>query len=299
MNAADVASRNPVEDAVAPGPAWLALLRPRQWPKNLLVLAALVFSGAFVSAGAVGLALVALVAFVLASGAVYAWNDAADAEADRRHPAKRHRPVAAGRLSAAAARWIGAVCAGLALGIGASIAWPLAGLLAIYLLANVGYSLWWKAVPLLDVLLVSGGFLLRAAGGAVAIGVVASPWLLTCTTFLALFLALVKRRQELVAVGPWERTALAGYSVALCDQLIAVAVSGTLVTYALYCTFVHGPWFLLTGGFVLYGVARYLYLVHARAAGAAPEEVLLTDRPLWITVVLWGATCAGLVAVGG
>ena len=276
-----------------PGPpAWLSLLRPRQWPKNLLVLAALLFSGLWGTPAAIGFALLALVAFVLASGAVYAWNDAADADIDRRHPAKRHRPVAAGRLGPGAARAIAGAAAAGAQGLAAWLPWSFAALLGVFLFLNAGYSAGAKAVPWLDVGLVASGFVLRAAAGAAAIGVVASPWLLACTGGLALFLAVAKRRQELVALGAGHRPALAGYTVAACDRLMALAVLATLVAYAWYGLAVQGPRFLWTWPLVLAGLARALWLV--RTSDAPPDEALLADVPLWALVAAWVAACAAL-----
>lgn len=275
-------------------PAWLALLRPHQWPKNLLVLAALLFSGRAGSPAAVGLALLAMAAFVLASGAVYAWNDAADAEADRAHPAKRHRPVAAGRLGRGAARAIAVVTAAGALGLASGLPWSFAALLAAFLGLNVAYTGGLRAVPWLDVGVVASGFVLRAAAGAAAIGVVASPWLLGCTAGLALFLALAKRRQELVAQGSGTRPALAAYSVAACDRVMALAVLATLAAYACYCVAVQGPGFLLTWPLVLAGIARALWLVRTREAPL--DEALLRDLALWALLAAWIAACAALAA---
>jgi 4-hydroxybenzoate polyprenyltransferase len=270
-------------------------LRPHQWLKNLVVLAALVFSKHLFDAPAVAQAALAFAIFCALAGAVYLVNDLADLERDRLHPAKRTRPLASGALSPGAARaaatllFVVAVAAAWTLGPGfllCALAYPALGL---------AYSLGLKHVVILDVLAVALGFVLRAVAGAVAIGVHFSPWLLVCTILLALFLVLAKRRHELVtlddAVG--HRQILAEYSPYLLDQMIAVVTASCLTAYAFYTLApetvekYRTERLALTIPFVIYGIFRYLYLVHRRDQGGSPGEVLLTDRPLLAAVALW------------
>jgi 4-hydroxybenzoate polyprenyltransferase len=281
---------------------WLHLARPRQWPKNLLLLAAMLFAGRFRDPVALGQAFAGFVAFVLLSGAVYALNDTLDAEEDRRHKTKRHRPIAAGRIGHWEAALLGGVWTGLGLGIAV---WLGPGFLACaiaYLALSVGYSTWTKHQVILDVISLSAGFVLRAAAGAYAVNVRISAWLLVCTTLLALFLGLAKRRAELAQLNGAKggRRSLQHYSLPLLDQMIAIVSAATLVAYALYAMEPHGgshgPWMLLTVPFVLYGIFRYLYLSHEKGLGSAPEQVLLGDRALQVNLVLYVAVSAAILS---
>ena len=278
-------------------------LRPHQWLKNLVVLAALVFSKHLFDVDAVAQAALAFAVFCALAGAVYLVNDLADLERDRLHPAKRTRPLASGALSRA---WRErprrcsspcAVAAAWTLGPGfllCALAYPALGL---------AYSLALKHVVILDVLAVALGFVLRAVAGAVAIGVHFSPWLLVCTILLALFLVLAKRRHELVtlddAVG--HRQILAEYSPYLLDQMIAVVTASCLTAYAFYTLApetvekYRTERLALTIPFVIYGIFRYLYLVHRRDQGGSPGDVLLTDRPLLAAVALWAVAMVLIV----
>ena len=278
---------------------YLHLVRPRQWSKNLIVLAALVFSGHWCEPVAVAQALGAAFAFSLLAAAVYCINDCVDAQADRLHPAKRRRPIAAGLVSVAEARLVAVVLASAGLSLALMLDPALACVLLLYGVLNLGYTLRWKAIALVDVMIVASGFLLRAVAGALVLHVTASAWLLACTTFLSLFLALVKRRQELLhfedGIERNHRSVLAQYSIPLLDQLITSTLTVALITYILYSFFSHQPVFMFTVVFVVYGLFRYLYLVHHQRSGGSPEEVLLTDRPILLTVLLWGGTSALLV----
>ena len=281
--------------------AYLMLMRPRQWTKNLIVLAAVVFSGHWCEPLAIWQALAALAAFSLVSSAVYCFNDSWDAAADRLHPAKRRRPVAAGYVSVTEALTVALALAVAGICLALVLDWIFTGLLIFYAILNVGYTLRWKTVAIVDVMIIASGFLVRAVAGALVIHVSASAWLLACTTFLALFLALVKRRQELMVAAPGERNhrrVLDHYSLPLLDQFITSTVTVTMLTYILYTFFAHQPVFMFTVGFVVYGLFRYLYLVHQQRRGDSPEEVLLSDRPILLTVVLWGASCSVLVFLG-
>jgi 4-hydroxybenzoate polyprenyltransferase len=278
-------------------------LRPHQWTKNLVVLAPLAFSKHLFDGDAVVRAVAALVVFCGLSGAVYLVNDLADVERDRLHPLKRLRPLASGALGVLAAR----LFATLLLAASLLAAWALAPgffLCALgYLALNLAYSFGLKDVVILDVLAIAIGFVFRAVAGALAILVVFSDWLLVCTILLALFLALAKRRHELVLLGdaPAHRRALAEYSPYLLDQMIAVVTASCLTAYAFYTLApetvakYRTDRLALTIPFVIYGIFRYLYLVHRKEQGGSPSDVLLADRPLLASVALWAAVVVLIV----
>ncbi len=279
--------------------AALVSMRPQHWIKNVFVLAPLVFSLRLTDPDALLPALAAFALFCLASSAVYLTNDLADREADRMHPRKRNRPVASGELPPRSA---GALAAVLAAGAMAAAWWYLgtgfAGILGGYLALNLVYSLGIKNVVILDVMLVASGFLLRAWGGAVAISVGMSNWLILCTGLIALFLGFVKRRQELAGLAAGEtaqRPILAEYSVAFLDQMIAVVTASTVLSYAFYAFSpevaekLGTPYMGLTLLFVLYGIFRYLYLVLRKGEGENPVALVVRDGPLRTSILLWGA----------
>lgn len=276
-------------------------LRPEQWTKNLLIFAGLMFGGRLLDPAAVSYSLATFAVFCALSSTVYIFNDLADRHADRQHPLKGHRPLASGELSADSA-----MIAGALLGAGAlTAAWTLRPALGIvgaaYLVLLLLYSAVFKHVVIIDVLVIAAGFVLRAVAGAVAVDVAISQWLLVCTTLLALFLALSKRRHELTLLGDRAngyRRILEEYSPYLLDQMIAVVTASTLIAYALYTTDSEtaerfGTTRLgLTIPFVLYGIFRYLYLVHQKRGGGNPASMLVTDRPLLACVALWGLSVA-------
>ena len=280
----------------SPARAALAGCRPRQWSKNLLLFAGLLFAAKLGDAVRWLEAGTAFAAYCAASSAAYLVNDVRDAAHDRTHPLKRLRPVALGELSPAAALWLAvglAVLAGLLvipLGV-VSLAF-----LAAFLALQVVYSLSLKHIVLLDVFAIAALFVLRSAAGAEAVDVRISPWLLLVTALLALFLALAKRRSELVLPGS-SRPVLDGYSLPLVDQLIAVTVACTIAAYAIYTFTAHSPALMATIPFVVFGLFRYLLLVHRDDLGEEPENVLLTDRQLVIAVALWAATAAVILAL--
>jgi 4-hydroxybenzoate polyprenyltransferase len=274
----------------------LRSLRAEQWAKNLLLFAGLIFGGRLRDVSSALIALSAFCAFCVLSSAIYLINDVVDREADRRHPLKSKRPVASGVLGVRAALIV--ACALLAAGllaaaaIGARFLW----VALAYVLLMVTYSIVLKRQVILDALTIAGGFVLRALGGATAVGVPFSHWLLLLTLLLALFLALTKRRAELVALGDEairHRQSLAHYSPALLDQMIAIVTSSTILAYAFYAISPETiarfgtDRLLLTVPFPLYGVFRYLYLVYRRAGGGRPSEELFSDRPLLVCVGLW------------
>ncbi|HSL18038.1 MAG TPA: decaprenyl-phosphate phosphoribosyltransferase [Methylomirabilota bacterium] len=279
-------------------------LRPEQWLKNGFVLAPMVFSGLLDQPGVWLRASVAVAAFCAASSAVYLVNDVIDRRSDRRHPAKRHRPIASGEVSVAAAL---AVAAALGLA-GMAAAVVLGGwfptVLGSYIGLVVLYSLVLKRVVFVDVLVLAGGFVLRVVGGAVAIDVPVSRWLLLCAYLLALYLALGKRRAELALLGDdagSHREVLGHYSLALVDQAISVVLGATVLAYTLYTVApdtvakVGSEGLMATVPIVLYGLFRYLYLLHRQDLGGSPTRVVATDRPLLIAVLIWLAVAAVVI----
>ena len=279
-------------------------LRPSQWTKNLIVFAGLIFGQRLLEPRAVAQSCAAFAIFCALSGVVYLVNDVADREADRRHPTKRNRPIASGAVSSQAAMALAVVLTGLAL----AAAWWLRPAFAVVAMAYVGllalYSGPLKHVVIIDVLTIAIGFVLRAVGGAVAIDVPISHWLLILTILLALFLALAKRRHELVLLADsatHHRRILEEYSPYLLDQMIAVVTASTVITYVIYTVSAetvqkfHTDYLGLTLPFPLYGIFRYLYLVHQKEGGGSPSDMLLNDRPLLICVALWAVTVAAII----
>lgn len=279
----------------------LASLRPEQWTKNLIIFAGALFGGQLLSLPAIASTSATFVIFCALSGAVYLFNDVADRAGDQRHPLKRGRPIASGELSPTLA-----VAVGLGLGItgvaAAAAIRPMLGMVAAaYFVLLLVYSYALKHFVIIDALTIAAGFVLRAAAGAVAIAVPISHWLLVCATLLALFLSFSKRRHELtlLADGAIEhRPILHEYSPYLLDQMIAVVTASTLVAYAVYATSNETAERLgttrlgLTIPFVLYGIFRYLYLVHQKREGGSPTAMLVTDGPLLTCVALWGLAVA-------
>jgi 4-hydroxybenzoate polyprenyltransferase len=277
--------------------ALIKTMRPRQWPtKNAAVLAPLVFNRQLTDPVALLHCLAAFLLFCLISSAIYIINDLADIEADRQHPKKRFRPIAAGQLSKRTA-WIAAgTLIAFTLPISYLLSPDFMGVIGSYLILNLAYSKWLKHIALVDVLVLAACFVLRVAGGVVVIQVGAfSPWLYVITTLLALYLGFGKRRAELALKADGansSRRVLEGYTIPFLDQLITIVSSCTVIAYSLY-TFLapvtpNNHIMMLTIPFVIYGIFRYLYLVQVKQYGGAPEEVLITDRPLQISIGLWG-----------
>jgi len=282
---------------------WVRLARPRQWVKNTFLLAPLLFSGRALDPHAQLAALGALVAFCLLASAIYIGNDIVDAAADRAHPVKRNRPIAAGRISPLAA----AGAASLLLAGALALAWKLGpGLTAVavsYVVLNVIYSFRLKHVVLLDVFVIASFFILRLLAGATAIGVQPSVWLLLCGGLLALYLGFTKRRHELTLLGDASsahRAVLSHYTAELLDQIAVVLLSATVISYVMYtresatAAAVGSDALSYSTVFVIYGVFRYLYLVH-RKNGGSPTETLLTDRSLLLAVLAWLVYCGVIV----
>jgi 4-hydroxybenzoate polyprenyltransferase len=276
-------------------PALITAMRPRQWTKNLVVFAALIFDRKLTHPAAFLNTLAGFVIFCLLSGVVYIINDIADVQADRQHPEKRHRPIASGRLPIPVARSAAIVIIVVVLPISYLLSPSFAVVAVAYLVVNLAYSKWIKHIPLLDVFSIALGFVLRVAAGVTLIQVERfSPWLYVITTLGSLYLGFGKRRAELsllADISSSHRRSLEGYTLPLLDQLITIVSSTTIIAYSLYTfsapNLPENHAMMLTIPFAIYGIFRYLYLIQTDCTGA-PEEVLITDRPLQVTILLWG-----------
>jgi 4-hydroxybenzoate polyprenyltransferase len=276
----------------------LKTMRPRQWTKNVFIFAALVFDKQLFILDAFMRTLEGFALFCLISSAVYIFNDLADIEADRQHPEKKKRPIPSGQLPVGAAWAAGILLVAAALGLGYLTSPTFAGVIGSYFAINMAYSLWLKHIPIVDVLIIAAGFVLRVGAGVTLIQVERfSPWLYVVMTLLSLFLGFGKRRAELslLAHGAGShRKVLDGYTLPLLDQYIMIVSGTTIVAYSLYTfsapNLPANHTMMLTIPFVVYTIFRYLYLIHVEQAGGAPEDILLTDRPFQIAMVLWAAT---------
>ena len=287
-------------------PSLVRAMRPRQWVKNSVIFAALVFSHGLTDPAHLTRSLAAFALFCAVSSAVYLVNDILDLSNDRAHPTKSMRPIAAGDVPVGLAGTLA-----LALALGAlALSWrlspPFAVMALTYLVMNLLYSLWLKRVVIVDVMIISSGFVIRAVAGGLVIGVEVSAWLILCTIFLSLFLGFTKRRQELAqleAEAVAHRAILKEYSIAFLDQMISIVTAATLVAYFLYTLApetgarLGTPYLPLTIPFVLYGIFRYLYIVHQRNMGENPTGALYSDIPLLLDVILWAATAVVILYV--
>jgi len=285
-------------------PPLIRLLRPHQWLKNGFVFVGLLFGHAWSDPALVQAALLAFAAFCLLSSAVYVFNDIVDREQDSRHPEKRNRPIASGAVGIPAAAVLGAVClvGGLVLAFVASAApW----IFVAYLALNAAYSLGLKHVVILDVFIIAAGFMLRILAGTIGVGIAPTHWLLLCGLMLTLFLGFAKRRAELEALsadGASHRRVLEHYTPRMLDQFIVLAATGTVVSYALYTVSpetiaLHGtPWLIASVPFVLYGLLRYLFLLHRRGGGGDPARELLRDVHLLASFAGWLAVVVAMLA---
>jgi 4-hydroxybenzoate polyprenyltransferase len=277
--------------------ALLRTMRPKQWVKNGFIFVPLVFDRKLFD---VPYALATLAGFgllCLVTSAVYLINDLVDIEADRAHPAKRNRPLPSGQLSKGLATGAAIALPVIALPLAYLLEPVFAAILAAYLIIQIAYSFWLKQIVLIDVMTIASGFLLRVAGGVALVAPVMrfSPWLYIFTTMLALFMGFGKRRQELTLLqenANNHRAILDEYTIALLDEMIMIVTTATILTYALYTFSAEGlpenHAMMLTIPFVMYGIFRYLYLIHVWGVGGAPDEIALRDRPIQATVVLWG-----------
>jgi 4-hydroxybenzoate polyprenyltransferase len=285
------------------GPLLITLvqaMRPKQWTKNALLFAALVFSLNYDNLDLFLRALAGFGCFCLISSVGYIFNDIRDREADALHPKKKKRPIASGALSVSVAtvQMLVMVVVGFAGAYALSPAF--AGVAAAYFITTLSYSLLFKDHVIIDVMIIAAGFLWRAAAGAVVIEVHLSPWLLLCTGFLALFLGFNKRRGELILLegdAKSHRKNLAQYTPALLDEFQGLTTSGTVISYALYTVLASPtPWLLLTLPHVLYGIFRYIYLVQVKNEGGAPDETLFRDRPILLTCLFYLVTVIAILA---
>ncbi len=275
-------------------------MRPRQWTKNAVVFAGIVFDGQLFVPESFVRVLISLALLCLISSTIYIVNDLVDIESDRQHPKKRFRAIASGQLPIPTARLAAVILTIVALGGALLFSWRLAAILLAYFILHLTYSWKLKHMVILDLMAVAAGFVLRVAAGVVVVQVQAfSPWLYACAALLAFFLIIGKRRQELLELGDDAgniRATLGSYNLPLLDDMLRMVMTSTLIAYLLYT--IEAPSVLLAGTklglltvpFVLYALWRYLYLIHVEGEGSAPEEVLMRDRPLQISILLWGLT---------
>jgi len=282
-------------------------MRPAHWAKNVFVLAPLVFAQRLTDGEAVRNGLTAFAAFCLASSAVYVFNDIRDRAEDRLHPMKRLRPVAVGDVSVFSATVLGSVLAIVSLALATSLGWPFFTVLAIYLVLNQLYSAGLKHTVILDVMIVSLGFVLRVLAGGAAVHVQVSAWLLLCTFFIALFLAFSKRRHELILLAEdasGQRPVLSHYSPAFLDQMINVVTASTVVAYAMYAISpetvekFQTQHLIYTIPMVLFGIFRYLYLIYQKHTNRNPTEAILRDPPFLINLLIWALATLWIVYRG-
>jgi 4-hydroxybenzoate polyprenyltransferase len=285
----------------------LVSLRPDQWHKNLIVFAALIFAVKLLDPAALARATAAFLIFCAVSGAVYVINDVADRDQDRLHPVKRLRPIASGELAPGAAMTFAVALAAAALTVAFWLRPAFGVAAAAYLALFVVYTSSLKHIVVLDVMAIAIGFVLRAVAGGLVIDVHISNWLLVCTMLGALFLGLAKRRHEMTLLADGaggHRKILEEYDTYLLDQMIGVVAAATMVAYIIYCAspethaYFGTEWMVLTTPFPIYGLFRYLYLVHRKAGGGNPSDLLLSDRPLLACVLLWGLTSVAIIYRG-
>ena len=281
--------------------AALRTMRPDQWIKNLVLFAGLVFAGGMNDVRLIALAAAGFAVFCGLSGATYVLNDLMDVASDRRHPAKRERPIASGEITVPAAAWLSAVVAAASTAAAYAINRHFGHVALSYLALNVLYSVALRRMVILDVMAIAIGFVLRAVASVEVLRTIApqtelSPWLLVCTFFLALFLGLGKRRHEVLVLGQSaseHRDTLLFYAPPFIDALIAVVTASTVVAYAIYTIWpgtvekVGSARLVYTVPFVVYGVMRYLYIMFARGGGGKPSRSLISDLPLAVNIVLW------------
>ncbi len=281
----------------------LYAMRPKQWVKNGILFTALVFDQKLLQLPSFLKTLGGFFVFCLGASAVYLINDLADIEQDRQHPLKRNRPVASGKLSKNVATTAAVLFSIVALGFGFWLEIKFGLILLTYMVLNLLYSFYLKHIPIIDVLVIATGFVLRVGAGVVLITVQRfSPWMYVCVTLISLFMGLGKRRAEMVLLADnahSHRRVLDGYTLSFIDHLLSIVSSTTILAYSLYTFSAENlpgnHLMMLTIPFVIYGIFRYLFLIHVKAEGGAPEELLLSDKPLMITVALWGLTTVAIL----
>jgi 4-hydroxybenzoate polyprenyltransferase len=275
-------------------------MRPRQWTKNVIIYAGLVFDGQLLMLNSLLRVTAAFVLLCLVASTIYIINDLVDIEADRQHPRKKKRPLPSGQLSPRTAVAAAVLIPLLSMAAAVYLSPQFAVVLILYFVIHVLYSFWLKNIVIIDIMAITAGFVLRVAAGVVVVQVANfSPWLYACTGLLALFLAIGKRRQELILLAENAqnvRVTYKDYNLALLDEMLRLVMTGTFVAYLLYTVesqtimVANTNLALITVPFVLYGLFRYMYLIYVRNEGSAPDELLLQDRPLLASIVLWGLT---------
>ena len=275
----------------------LEAMRPKQWAKNLFIFAGLIFGEKLFQPSLLARNVLAFVLFCLFSSAVYLVNDLADIENDRQHQTKRHRSLPSGRLQPRVAVAAASLFSLISIPIAFLLNWDYGLVAVVYLITMMAYSLLLKHLVIVDVLVVSAGYVLRVAAGVIVTGVPFSPWLYVCTTLLALFISFSKRRHELLILAEAadeHRATLHEYTPRLLDEMISVVTSTTVIAYSLYTfsapNLPANHSMMLTIPFVLYGIFRYLYLIHVRNEGGTPEDLVFKDKPLLLDIALWGLT---------
>ena len=282
-------------------------MRPRQWIKNIVIFAPLVFDVKLFDLYYLARTVAGFVMLCVISGTVYIINDLADIEKDRQHPRKRNRPLASGALSTRLAVVAAVIIPLVALPLGYLLSPLFGAILTLYLLIQIAYSFWLKNAVIIDVMLIAAGFVLRVASGVPLVEAERfSPWLYICMTLLSLLIGFGKRRHELVLLkenANMHRQSLEEYNLPLLDHTISIVTASTLLAYALYTfsapNLPPNHTMMLTIPFVMYGIFRYLYLIHVKGIGGAPEEIVLSDRPLQATAVLWGLSVVAVMYFGG
>lgn len=283
----------------------LRAMRPKQWTKNTIVFAGLVFDAQLLMVEPLLTVIATFFLLCLASSSIYIINDLIDVERDRQHPRKRHRPIASGQLSVPMATIAAFVLPLITLALSALLNTWLAAIVLVYLVLHIAYTFWLKHIVIVDVLTIAAGYVLRVAAGTVVIHVTNfSPWLYLSVALLALFLAVGKRRQELLLLAEKAgsiRVTFEHYNLPLLDDMLRMVMVSVLITYTIYTIETESPVLagtnlaLLTVPFVLYGIFRYLYLMHVKGEGSAPDEVLLKDKPLLAAIMLWGLTFVAII----
>ena len=286
----------------------MTVLRPYHWIKNMFVFAPLVFSGQFMQIKMCLRTTLAFVCFCMVSSAIYAINDVCDRAEDQQHPIKKYRPIASGLTAPGTAILLSLTLIILALVLACMLNKYVVLSLVLYIAINIAYSLAVKHIVILDVLTIAFGFVLRIAGGGMAISVIPSYWLVLCTVMISIFLGFTKRRVELLAVNSENnntRPVLKDYSIAFLDQVISMVTGATIIAYALYTVDAHTQMvlgtraMLLTLPFVIYGLLRYIYIIYHLKQGADPVETLIRDIPTIINLLLWVVTSLLVVKYGG
>jgi 4-hydroxybenzoate polyprenyltransferase len=273
----------------------MRLLRVHQWIKNLFLFAGIIFARQFDQPAQLVKVMVGFVAFCMISSALYILNDWVDIEKDRKHPKKKYRPLASGAITIPLALGLMLALLGLGVGVAFDLGWYFVLLALTYAGLTIGYTFYLKHIPIIDVMTIAAGFLLRTVAGTVAINVRISPWLIVCVGLLSLFLAFTKRRQELLTTdGTATRQVLGQYSLGFLDQALNIVTAATLTSYFLYTFTARTQWMMITIPFVLFGIFRYLLLSQTQGEGEEPEQIIYSDIPFLVNLVIW-TVVSGLI----